>query len=172
MLYKHLDNPVPAGVTRVVTAPWGTTEPTNTPSLCRVELFWQAMPGEEVADIDKQFFAWLDGVVAENPQVFSARPELHFPIRWLPGSAIDAKESLVSELSGSAAAHTGATPLVQGIEGPCDMFVFHEFGIPAVLWGPRGGNTHNPDEYVEISSLTAAAATLLDFVCRWCKIAA
>jgi acetylornithine deacetylase/succinyl-diaminopimelate desuccinylase-like protein len=26
---------------------------------------------------------------------------------------------------------------LEGIEGPCDMFVFHSFGIPAVLWGLR-----------------------------------
>ena len=51
------------------------------------------------------------------------------------------------------------------------MYVFHEFGIPAVLWGCRGGNTHNPDEYVEIDSVEKAAQGLLAFVCRWCGVA-
>jgi acetylornithine deacetylase len=47
--------------------------------------------------------------------------------------------------------------------------VFHQaFGIPAVLWGPRGGNTHAADEYVEIDSVVEAAKALLVFVCRWC----
>ena len=58
---------------------------------------------------------------------------------------------------------------MQGIEGPCDMFVFHEFGIPAVLWGPRGGNTHNPDEYVEIASLISAASTLVNLCAAGAK---
>ena len=48
------------------------------------------------------------------------------------------------------------------------MFVFHSFGIPAVLWGASGGNTHNPDEYVDIDSLRTAAKVLLRFICRWC----
>ena len=66
----------------------------------------------------------------------------------------------------------GAPPPVVGIEGPCDMFVFHQFGIPAVLWGPCGGNTHGADEYVELDSALAAAKALLLFVCRWCGVEA
>ncbi len=50
------------------------------------------------------------------------------------------------------------------------MFAFHEFGVPAVLWGPSGGNTHAADEYVELDSVTVAAQALLLFVCRWCGV--
>jgi acetylornithine deacetylase len=60
-----------------------------------------------------------------------------------------------------------------GIESPCDLYVFHQaFGIPAVLWGPRGGNTHGADEYLEIDSVIAAAKSLLLFICQWCGMAA
>jgi acetylornithine deacetylase len=52
------------------------------------------------------------------------------------------------------------------------MYVFHQaFGMPAVLWGARGGNTHLADEYVEIDSLLEAAKTLILFVCKWCGTA-
>ncbi|MCX6622207.1 MAG: hypothetical protein NTY38_14290 [Acidobacteria bacterium] len=53
------------------------------------------------------------------------------------------------------------------------MYVFHQyFGMPAVLWGARGGNTHNADEYLEIPTLIDAAKVLLAFVCEWCGVAA
>jgi acetylornithine deacetylase len=95
-----------------------------------------------------------------------------FPIRWLPGSAIAASEPIVTELAACAGRTLGNPPPVVGIEGPCDMFVFHEvMNTPAVLWGGRGGNTHAADEYVEIDSLIDAAKTLLVFVCNWCGIA-
>ena len=162
-LYSHLEDPVPVNVTRIFTAPWGMSEPTNTPSTCRVELFWQAMPGESLADIDHAFTAWLG--------TLSTPPEFHYPIRWLPGSAIAADHVLVSEFSAAGEPVLGTAPMVQGIEGPCDMYVFHEFGVPAILWGARGANTHNPDEYVELSSVERAAAALLAFVCRWCGVA-
>lgn len=160
-LYGHLDDPAPVTVTRVWTAQWGTSEPTNTPGECRVQLFWQTMPGERVEEVDAQFFSWLEET--------GLHPRIEHPIRWLPGSAVSSDEALVRELSCSAAGVLGRTPPVQGIEGPCDMYVFHEFGIPAVLWGASGGNTHNPDEYVDIDSLVNAAKVLLTFVCRWCS---
>ena len=51
------------------------------------------------------------------------------------------------------------------------MFIFQQhFGIPAVLWGGRGGNTHMADEYVEIDTVVDAAKTLLLFVYRWCNL--
>ncbi len=159
--YCGSPDPVPVSVTKVFTAPWGNTEPITIPETCLVEFYWQAMPGERREDLDAQFFAWLDGV-------FPVRPEVEFPVRCLPGSAIAADEPVVAALSSAAQAALGVAPVVGGIEGPCDMFAFHEFGIPAVLWGPRGGNTHAADEYVEIDSVVAAAKALLLFVSGWC----
>ena len=76
------------------------------------------------------------------------------------------------EMASCAAAVMGKAPVIAGIEGPCDMYVFQQvFGIPAILWGPRGGNTHAADEYVEIDSLVTAAKALLLFICRWCGVA-
>jgi acetylornithine deacetylase len=164
-MYAHHSDPVPVAVTCISTGPWGTTEPSHVPDSCRVELYWQAMPGETREAIDREFFDWLHAIG------LPAGPEVVFPIRWLPGSSIDAGDSLVRELSASAAEVLGQQPPVVGIEGPCDMFVFQQvFGIPAVLWGARGGNTHNADEYVEIDSVIEAAKVLLSFVCRWCEV--
>ena len=167
-MYAHLANPVPVTIARIHTAAWGTSEPPNTPTICRVQLFWQAMPGETVEEIDREFLAWFDGMVLAHPEVFRVRPSLEYPIRWLPGSAIDPAEPIVRELSDAAISTLGQTPPVQGIEGPCDMYAFHEFGIPAVLWGARGANLHQADEYVEIDSVVDAAKALLTFVPRWC----
>jgi acetylornithine deacetylase len=167
-LYAHLDDPVPVTVARIQTAAWGTSEPPDVPDTCRLELFWQAMPGETVEQIDAQFSGWLEELLRSNPSVFRERPHLEHPIRWLPGSAIDASSTLVGELSAAVSATLGFQPAIAGIEGPCDMYVFHQFGIPTVLWGSRGGNTHMPDEYVEIDSLVQSAKSLLAFVCSWC----
>lgn len=168
-MYAHLADAVPVTVTRIVTAPWGTSEPTNTPSSCRAELFWQAMPGESVLDIDRAFFNWFDKMCNDNQETFRHRPTVEFPIRWLPGSSLESGSPLIEEFRSAAATVLDDAPLVQGIEGPCDMYVFHQFGMPAILWGARGGNAHNADEYVELDSLVESTAVLLTFVCRWCQ---
>lgn len=163
-MYAAASDPVPVAVLKLYTGPWGTGEPMAAPEECRIELYWQLMPGERQEDVEREFFAWLDGV-------FEKRPRVEFPIRWMPGSAIAKNEPLVAELAAAAAVVMGKEPVIAGIEGPCDMYIFHqEFGIPAVLWGARGGNTHAPDEYVEIDSAVTAAEALLLFVCRWCGV--
>jgi len=168
-LYAKNTDPVPVSVTKIFTSPWGTGEPITVPEECKVEFFWQTMPGEQQAAVEREFQGWLDGVVQSAPSLFPERPRVTFPIRWLPGSAILKSEPLVRELAECAKAVLSTEPVIAGIEGPCDLFVFQQvFSIPAVLWGPRGGNTHAADEYVEIDSLIAAAKTLLLFVCRWC----
>ncbi len=171
-MYAGHADPVPVSVTKVVTSPWGTREPISVPETCRVELYWQLMPGEEQAEVEREFFEWLNGFAAGTPDIFTRPPAVEFPIRWMPGSAIPETEPLVTELAAAAAGVLGREPAVAGIEGPCDMYVFHQaFGIPAVLWGARGGNTHAADEYLEIDSVVAAAKALLVFVCRWCGVA-
>ncbi|MBZ5593143.1 MAG: M20/M25/M40 family metallo-hydrolase [Acidobacteriia bacterium] len=171
-LYKGHADPVPVSITKVFTSPWGTKEPITVPEECKVEFYWQLMPGEAQDEVEREFFDWLDRIVSSAPELFPERPHVAFPIRWMPGSAILKSEPLVRELAACAEAILGAEPAIVGIEGPCDMFVFHQaFSIPAVLWGPRGGNTHAADEYVEIDSLVDAAKTLMLFVCRWCGLA-
>lgn len=170
-LYAGAIDPVPVAVTKIITAPWGTREPLTTPEQCRVELYWQLMPGETQADVDREFFDWFNHVLESASSLFPRKPTIEFPIRWMPGSAIDIAEPVVRGLADAAAAVMKERPPVAGIEGPCDMFAFHHFGIPAVLWGPRGGNTHAADEYVELDSVVAAAQTLLEFVCEWCGVA-
>ena len=170
-LYAHHPDPVPVSVTKIFTAPWGTREPITTPEECKVEFYWQLMPGETQADVEREFFEWFDGLIAAEPRLYTRRPTVEFAVRWLPGSAIAPSEPLVKELAACAASVLHECPPVVGIEGPCDMYVFHHFGMPAVLWGPRGGNTHAADEYVELDSVVAAAKALLLFVCRWCGVA-
>lgn len=170
-LYAHHPDHVPVSVTKIFTAPWGNREPITTPEECRVEIYWQLMPGEKQAEVEREFLDWFESVIASAPRLYARRPALGFPIRWLPGSAISPTEPVVTELAECAEAVLHQRPPIVGIEGPCDMYVFHNFQIPTVLWGPRGGNTHAADEYVELDSVVAAAKALLLFVCKWCGVA-
>jgi acetylornithine deacetylase len=168
-LYAHHVDPVPVSVTKVFTSPWGNLEPTTIPEQCKIEIYWQLMPGESQEQVDRQFFVWLTGMRSAAPDIFPSPPEVEFPIRWLPGSAILRSEPVVRGLSACARAVLGKEPSIVGLEGPCDLYMFQQgFGIPAVLWGARGGNTHAADEYLEIDSLVDATKTLLLFVCEWC----
>ncbi len=168
-MYAEHSDPVPVSVTKVITSPWGYKEPITIPDKAQLEFYWQLMPGETQAEVEREFFNWLNHLVSSAPDIFPTVPEVSFPIRWLPGSSIAQSEPLVQELAACAETVLGTRPTIAGIEGPCDLYIFQQgFGIPAVLWGPRGANTHAADEYVEIDSIIAAAKTLLLFVAQWC----
>jgi acetylornithine deacetylase len=171
-LYRDNPDPVPVTVTKIFTAPWGTTEPITTPAECRVEVYWQAMPGETVEDIDREFLDWTASLERLPGSPFMRPLEVMFAGRWLPGSAISQEDSLVVEFAKCTTRILGSPPVQAGIEGPCDMFLFHDVQqTPAILWGARGGNTHAPDEFVEINTLIDSAKVLLGFVCDWCGVA-
>ena len=170
-LFGFCADPVPVSITKIHTSPWGTNEPITIPETCQIEMYWQLMPGETRPAVEAQFFTWLDSLVAAAPELFQSRPEVAFPIRWLPGSISPNPEPLVSRLSACAAKTGGQPPPIEGLEAPCDLYMFHQgFGIPAVGYGPRGANTHGADEYVEIDSVIAVAKSLLLLVCEWCGV--
>ena len=45
-LYGDGADRVPVSVTKLFTAPWGTREPITIPDECKLELYWELMPGE------------------------------------------------------------------------------------------------------------------------------
>jgi acetylornithine deacetylase len=172
-LYADNADPVPVWVTKISSGGWGRNEPMTLPTDCRIELYWQSLPGEERADLDREFFAWFEPTIAARPDLFTIQPDVRFAIEFLPGSAIDGESEVVTQLGKTFQQVTGTPPLVRGLAAPCDMFVFHRhFHTPALLFGPRGGNTHNPDEWVELDSAQTTMATLAQFICQWCEIAA
>lgn len=171
-MYETYNDPVPVSVTKVFTSPWGFGEPITVPETGHIELYWQLMPGELQEEIEREFFDWFYHLVETAPDIYSERPQVTFPLRWLPGSSILPTEPIVEALSSCAAEILGKPPRVAGIEGPCDLYIFQQgFGIPAVAWGVCGGNTHAADEYVEIDSLVAAAKSLLLLIPEWCGLA-
>jgi acetylornithine deacetylase len=169
-LYSMNDNPVPVWVLKINAGGWGMEVPTTIPAICRVELYWQQVPGEKLEDIDLVFSQWLEEMINARPDLFQIKPEAVPAIEWLPGSGIEINSPLVTQLSDSFREVTGKLPVVQGFNAPCDMFIFHQyFKTPALIFGPTGGNTHQPDEWVDLDSLVEVTETLIDFIVKWCN---
>ncbi len=77
--YAHLGNPVPVSILKIHTGPWGLGEPMATASSCRVELFWQTMPGEEFAAVDAQFRDWFKRTISVRADLFPQAPQGRVP---------------------------------------------------------------------------------------------
>jgi acetylornithine deacetylase len=165
-------DPVPVWVTKVAAGGWGTDVPITVPASAKVELYWQLLPGEERAEVDAEFLDWLDEMVAANPADFPGRPEVHFPIRFMPASEIPADHAFIRTLAECARVVTGAVPPVTPLPSPSDMFVVQrDFGIPAVHYGPGGAGAHAADEYLLVDDLVTATTVLTLLTLEWCEVA-
>ena len=113
---------------------------------------------EEAAKKD----AWL----AQQP------PQVEYFGFQAEGSTVDRDSALLQTLSGAHRLVTGKEMEYFSSTGLTDMRYFNLYtDIPATWYGPRGGNIHNANEYVELDSIIAGAKTLALFILEWCGCA-
>jgi acetylornithine deacetylase len=86
-------------------------------------------------------------------------------------SEIDPAHPLVTTLRDCTTQVIGRPPEVTGAPYQCDMWALHRtFNMPAVVFGPTGGNSHAADEWVDLGSVFAFAESLLLFILGWCGV--
>jgi acetylornithine deacetylase len=72
-------------------------------------------------------------------------------------------------LHGAARGVLGEEATLSASEWPCDAFIAqNHFGIPTLLFGPRGAGSHNANEYVEVASVHRTAQVYLAAALEWC----
>lgn len=171
-IYQVYPDPVPVQVTKIYAGGWGSEVPIAVPQEVRVELIAQALPGEQEPDCWREFNDWLDSLVQQHADVFPTRPRVQYKRRWMHPSEIEATHPLVTTLATCAQSVLGRSPAIKGAPYACDIWALHRtFGMPAVVFGPTGGNAHAADEYVEVDSLFTFLETLALFILQWCEVA-
>jgi acetylornithine deacetylase/succinyl-diaminopimelate desuccinylase-like protein len=91
----------------------------------------------------------------------AARFDLTIDPPYYPPWETDVEHPLALALASAYEAETGHVP-DWGYTGFGDMNLFsEEAGIPTVMIGPRGGNFHQADEWVEVPSIAATSRLLV-----------
>ncbi|MGI6527649.1 MAG: M20/M25/M40 family metallo-hydrolase [Caldicoprobacterales bacterium] len=128
-----------------------------------IECSVQTYPGETEQDaVDS-----LKNHLAANflhPAEFEVIPMYHY----VEPAETDADHAGVVQLKQCAGQYL-PDPLVTAAPFPCDLFAFEKYGnVPAVIFGPSGGNLHAPDEWVDIESMKTLTKTLMLMIANWC----
>ena len=126
----------------------------------------------------------VDGAVllfrGETPDVartFAAADPFfkRYPLRFesvldppLLGHEVAADHPWTRCLYGAAQGLLGTKAHLSASQWPCDAFLVQGFSIPTLLFGPRGGGSHNPNEYVELPSVLRTAEVYLAAALDWC----
>lgn len=170
-LYRGYADPFSLTVTKVYAGGWGSQVPIAVPPDGRIQLIVETLPGDEEAAVLKEVEDWLDSVIARHPEAFPIRPHMEYGLRWMHPTQIDPAHPLVTTLHRCVQQVTGKPTEVKGAPYQCDMWALHRnFNMPAVVFGPTGGNSHAADEWVDLESIFAFAESLLLFILEWCGV--
>lgn len=120
------------------------------PDRCVMSLDIRYLPGQNPDVILQQIRNVSDGEV---------RVGLHgIPV------ATEKNDRFITLLRPVAQKHIGGEAVLFGQHGSADTQYFSAHGIPAIEFGPSGGNWHGDDEFVELESIETYKNILIDFV--------
>jgi acetylornithine deacetylase len=141
------------------------------PSHCTIDVWVQCYPGTTEEMLYQDFVGFYEEKAANEPLLQQMPPTIEKLIRFLPGSGMPENHpslELLSKISGMV--YPGGLP-IQGAPFACDSFIFNLYSqTPAVIWGPKGGNAHAPDEYIDVEDFLQLIKMYALTMIEWCGI--
>lgn len=170
--YRDFPDPAPVQVLALEANRFDPDIPWSVPLEARVRVYFQFLPHEDVALRVAEIEASLAEFAAADP-FFRVHP---LEVKRLVDPPLEGHE-LAADHPWTLCLHAAArgvlgpeTPLTAS-EWPCDAFLNQKhFGIPTLVFGPRGAGAHNADEYVEMGSLVRTAEVYLAAALEWCGV--
>jgi acetylornithine deacetylase len=127
----------------------------TTPEQARCLINRMIVPGEDGAGVAAQLRALADSLASPATFEIAIDPPYYPPWEMAPDAPF------VRQFATAYAAERGASPRF-GYTGFGDGNLFaHDVGLPTVHFGPRGGNFHEADEWVDLATIPATARILL-----------
>ena len=141
------------------------------PPECRIEVYWQLMPEDEITDVDAVFEAAVREACVSDPYFEANPPQITYHLRGMPGSRVPVDAPIVKAACASVESVTEKQAGILTAFPPCDSFVFNRYSnIPAIVLGPGGDNAHAPDEYVLVDDLVLCTEIYANLAASWCGI--
>ncbi|MEX2462629.1 MAG: M20/M25/M40 family metallo-hydrolase [Paenibacillaceae bacterium] len=167
------DDPgLPAYVQGVKAGPTNFPLNDRVPSHCTIDVWIQCYPETTEEELRSDFEDFCREKSAQDEILRGMPPVIEKLIRFLPGTGIPVNHPSLEVLSKVAQiAHPGGLP-IQGAPFACDSFMFNLYSqTPAVIWGPKGGNAHAPDEYIDVEEFFLLVKLYALTMMEWCGIA-
>jgi acetylornithine deacetylase len=168
--YRGFPDPAPVQVLALEANRFDPDIPWSVPLEARVRVYFQFLPHEDVGAGVREVETSLAAFAAADP-FFRAHP---VEVRRLVDPPLEGHELAADHpwtrcLHAAARGVLGAEVPLTAAEWPCDAFLNQKhFGIPTLVFGPRGAGAHNADEHVEVASVLRTAEVYLAAALAWC----
>jgi acetylornithine deacetylase len=146
--------------------PWGTAE--AIPDEAWVEFWIEVPPGITRQQLRKELMDTVAKATAVQPSLQHVSTRWEERTRFLAGSSMAPDHPLLEILAANLSAVMGLAPTFAPAPFACDGFIFNLHSpTPIAILGPRGGNAHAPDEWVELADLIALTKTYALTIVDW-----
>lgn len=142
----------------------GGGELSSYPSRCVLGLERRTLPGETVADVERELAALLGTCYAADPEMDATQRVLLIREPF----EIDQDAEIVELVRAAATEALGSAPVIGGASYWTDAAFIAAAGIPTVVLGPGGVGAHAAEEWVSLSDTEAVARTLVGVASRLC----
>ena len=146
--------------------PWGTGE--SIPETAWVEFWIEIPPGVTQEELQSEMKAAVARAADDAPTLQRVEIRWEERTRFLAGSSAPGDHPILAVLAENLRTATGREPSFGPAPFACDAFIFNLHSpTPVIIFGPRGGNAHALDEWVEIEDLVALAKTYALTIAGW-----
>jgi acetylornithine deacetylase len=143
----------------------GGVEESTIPAACVLTIERRTLPGEALADVERDVANLLAGCRALDPglQASSRTTLAREPFEISPDAAI------VRSVAAAATATLARPARIGGVSYWADAAFISAAGIPTVLFGPSGDGAHADVEWVDLPSVAACTRTLTATAVDFCR---
>lgn len=167
--YKH--NPgLPAYIQGLRAGPINLPLCDRVPSECTLDVWIQCYPGTSEQELREEFESFIYGRSKEDELLKNMPPKIEKLIRFLPGTGIQENHEILDVVK-EVYEESKQDLLVEGAPFACDSFMFNmHSNTPAIIWGPKGGNAHAPDEFIYIEDFNKLIKMYALTLIKWCGV--
>lgn len=144
----------------------------RSPSSCSIDVWIQCSPGTTEDELMQDLIDFYKKH-ADEDEILSEWPvRCERLIRFLPGMEARRAEQIVPWLEQLSGEVFSQKLPVQGAPFACDAFMFDlHSNSSVIICGPKGGNAHSEDEYIELDSFYKLIAFYAQMMMDWCGLA-
>lgn len=164
--YLEIDHPINFNMGVIRGGEW----PSTVPDSCIIEVRIGVPPTLSLELAKRAVESRIQERATQDPWLRASPPDVAwFGIQAEP-TDYRVDHQLYALLAANHHSVTGERLVNTVVTATMDSRFFDLYGIPALTYGPIGGNIHSADEWIDLASLRSYTAVLAGLLVDWCEV--
>lgn len=164
--YKNNPHPLNVNIGTINSGDW----PSSVPAECTFEVRVGFYPGVDPQKAKEEVKEWILKAAMQDEWLKKVGPEISFYGFHAEGVSLDRDLEIFKTLECAHKLVTGKELEYAAITCTTDIKYYNlYYDIPCTCYGPKGGNMHGANEWVDLNSVKEVTKAYAAFIIDWCK---